>query len=70
MKWLGLIALSLMLTACPKTPLRENRASFDLASSHWFPNEKTQYVFFSVSGLRLAQARLDWPFAFEISALA
>jgi len=64
-----LIAALLGLSACPKIPLRENRATFDLASSHWFELEKTQYVFFSISGLRTAQAKLTWPFAFEISGM-
>lgn len=55
------------LAGCTKVPLREHRGHFDLATSHWFENEKTQYIFFSVDGLRDGQAKTTWPAEFEIA---
>lgn len=63
----GLFLATAFVTACDKLPLHENRAQFDTATSHWFANERIQYVFFSVGGLRPAQSKLTWPMGFEIS---
>lgn len=54
-------------TACEKVPLREHRGQFDLATAHWFENEKTQYLFFSIEGLRTGQAKVSWPAEFELA---
>lgn len=58
------------LLGCHKVPLRENPGTFDVLAAHWFENEKTQYVFFSISGLRPDQAALTWPSRFELKSEA
>jgi hypothetical protein len=60
--------LLLLLTACERVPLRKHDAQFGLLRSHHFANEKTQYLFFRISGLRPGQARVSWPSAIEISS--
>ena len=62
-----LAILVLASLGCEKVPIRESHAQFDSSSSHWFENEKTQYVFFSVAGLRTGQAKLSWPSQFEMA---
>ena len=56
-----------VLSSCEKVPLRANPGEFDLLSAHYFENEKTQYVFYSVAGLRADQAKLSWPARFEFA---
>lgn len=60
----GMIA---SLFACHKVPLRYEPGVFDLTAAHWFANEKTQYVFFSISGLREEQWPADMMKRFEIA---
>lgn len=59
--------LLVLFTGCHKVPLRTNQAQFDVAVSHWFENEQTQYVFYSVHGMRPEQARTTWNGGFELS---
>jgi hypothetical protein len=63
----SLLGSFVALIGCEKVPLREHRGQFDLATAHWFENEKTQYLFFSIEGLRPGQAKLSWPSEFEIA---
>jgi hypothetical protein len=56
-----------LLPGCHKVPLREAWGEFDLVAAHWFENEKTQYFFFSIAGLRPEQATTIWPSVFELS---
>lgn len=60
-------ALLAVVMGCEKVPLREHRGQFDLATAHWFENEKTQYLFFSIEGLRTGQAKVSWPAEFEMA---
>jgi hypothetical protein len=63
----GAALLLACVISCDKVPLHENRGNFDLVNAHWFANEKTEYVFFSISGLRPAQARVAAAGTFQIS---
>ncbi len=58
----------LTLMGCHKVPLHENRGTFEVLAAHYFESEKTQYIFYSVTGLKAEQARTSWPSLFEIKA--
>lgn len=64
MRWS--LALFFLILGCEKVPLRENPAQVNFVRSHWFENEKTQYLFFRIDGLKPAQARMNWPSKIEI----
>lgn len=57
--FIGLAAAVALCTSCDKVPLREHVAQFEVASAHWYENERAQYVFFSVKGLRPGQASTE-----------
>lgn len=62
--WLSSV---LILNSCHKVPLRDQRGNFSLAAAHWFENEKTQYVFFSLDNLRKEHTAADFTSRFEIA---
>lgn len=68
-RWLSLLLPLVGLVAChnDKVPLRPHGGDFETLSAHYFENEKTAYVFFSVENLRPRQALASWPSAFEMA---
>ena len=61
--------LVLIFAGCneDKVPLQPHPGQFDMVAGHWFENEQTEYVFFSIQGLRPGQADLSWPAQFELA---
>lgn len=60
--------LAVLSLGCHKVPLHENPGAFEVLSAHYFESEKTQYIFFAITGLKPEQAKTSWPSRFEIKA--